>query len=343
MNEETEKRLDEIERRLLLSQSVSEIANEMGVRYALINDTIQHAYLDKERYKKLIELRNKNKRRIWQSDQGFHLYRYNVAKSIANNETSLEKIQLKYYTSIVYMLFFFSEINDTELYEKLKPTLEKYGFLEKEKKTIVSLKDYSPNMQRDIALLGLTYRISFQNLALIFNTSVIEIAQLFFRVGIPRNTMDSLFLETLNEKEEYAKKAFRNAQIYLLKREHFRKNLEQAKKEANVEKMKEAKQGLKELHAKIDDSVEEGLKKRKNKNFTQEEQDLIARYQMKYDLTTQVCSQEFGVSVAEIVQYNKNLAERDAIFSDKCLWHQTYYANKLEGNNLLDFSKGQKM
>ena len=343
MNEETEKRLDEIERRLLLSQSVSEIANEMGVRYALINDTIQHAYLDKERYKKLIELRNKNKRRIWQSDQGFHLYRYNVAKSIANNETSLEKIQLKYYTSIVYMLLFFSEINDTELYEKLKPTLEKYGFLEKEKKTIVSLKDYSPNMQRDIALLGLTYRISFQNLALIFNTSVIEIAQLFFRVGIPRNTMDSLFLETLNEKEEYAKKAFRNAQIYLLKREHFRKNLEQAKKEANVEKMKEAKQGLKELHAKIDDSVEKGLKKRKNKNFTQEEQDLIARYQMKYDLTTQVCSQEFGVSVAEIVEYNKNLAERDAIFSDKWLWHQTYYANKLEGNNLLDFSKGQKM
>lgn len=343
MNEETEKRLDEIERRLLLSQSVSEIANEMGVRYALINDTIQHAYLDKERYKKLIELRNKNKRRIWQSDQGFHLYRYNVAKSIANNETSLEKIQLKYYTSIVYMLLFFSEINDTELYEKLKPTLEKYGFLEKEKKTIVSLKDYSPNMQRDIALLGLTYRISFQNLALIFNTSVIEIAQLFFRVGIPRNTMDSLFLETLNEKEEYAQKAFRNAQIYLLKREHFRKNLEHAKKEANVEKMKKAKQRLKELHAKIDDSVEEGLKKRKNKNFTQEEQDLIARYQMKYDLTTQVCSQEFGVSVAEIVEYNKNLVERDAIFSDKWLWHQTYYANKLEGNNLLDFSKGQKM
>lgn len=57
---------------------------------------------------------------------------------------------------------------------------------------------------------------------------------------------------------------------------------------------------------------------------------------MKYDLTTQDCSKQFGVTVAEILQYNKNLAERDAIFSEKWLWHQTRYITKTENSNRID-------
>lgn len=336
LDKELEKLLDEIENRLELGLTVSEIANEMSVKYKAINDTIELARPNQERYNHLITLRSKNKKSVWQSDQGFHLYQYNIAKSIANKETSLEKIRLKYNTSIVYMLLYFTQIKEKELYEKLKPTLQEYGFLEEEKTNIVKLKEYPESMQKEIVLLGLTYRISFQNLARIFNTTVIEIANLFFRMEIPRNAVDALFLETLREKKETADYAFKNAQLYLLKRDYFIKRKNQAKKENNSEKYQEAKQELKKLLTKIDNSIEDNLKKRKNKNFNQEEQDLIARYQMKYDLTTQDCSKQFGVTVAEILQYNKNLAERDAIFSEKWLWHQTRYITKTENSNRID-------
>ncbi len=85
-----------------------------------------------------------------------------------------------------------------------------------------------------------------------------------------------------------------------------------------------------ELHSKIDDSKILALKGKKATDLSQEEKDLIARYQLKYYLSSSLRGELLGYDKNTIQRYSASLAEKNMIFAEKYTLHTKIYKEQNE-------------
>ncbi len=104
------------------------------------------------------------------------------------------------------------------------------------------------------------------------------------------------------------------------------------------------KKQLEELRDEVYDLFVQRLKEKNPLEYTQEEKDKIARFQLKYYLSSTKCSAIFGLDRTTFSRYCNSLAERNMIFAEKMLLYNNFYQAAsqkwLEKNNDSIISRG---
>ena len=184
----------------------------------------------------------------------------------------------------------------------------------------MKLQDVSLKKLKEIALVALTYRVSFKTLAKMFGTTIED-------VDISCSYLDNLELplyylkvETQNENEEFEKIAEKNARLYFQKRN---KLYERLKKEP--EKKTEILKQITDLYHTIDDYEISRLLNKKAFTFDEFEQEIVAKYRLKYYCSLRRTQKNLGIDVDFIVKFEEILAKKDPIYARKLdLLNYTY-------------------
>lgn len=318
--------IDEIERRVFSGQLMIEIKTvftEKLVRKA-VNDL---KILDEERYNKLkkqIESNAHNKfvenaKKSTFNHNPYHTKEEEVSKivnKLVANEINLFEASQELNIHLLQLFLNLIEINDEELKEKLKPILEMYGF-DKKMENSRSLSSYSIELQKEIILMALTYRVSFKTIAEMFHTTMEDVIRTFLHSKDLLESLDLLFEETINEDEINEKVGKAYAKKYWKERNELIKALNEAKKSGDEEKIQEIKMEIKKLHSKIDDSFILEKIENNTRDLKQEEKDRIAWFPLKYNLSIIETRRRLHMHVETIMKYQEDLAKRNMIFCEK--------------------------
>ena len=130
----------------------------------------------------------------------------------------------------------------------------------------MELNKLSAKLLKEIALVALTYRVSYKSLAKIFNTTIKDVSDSFEQLENLRISLYYLDKETEFENEEVSKIAYKKAKEYFKKRTELYKKL----KDKNIDKSKVILE-IKELLYLIDDSDVKPLMSKKHNEFSEEE------------------------------------------------------------------------
>lgn len=252
------------------------------------------------------------------------LFKLEVTKRVAKGEINVSAAANELHMSIFRYFLYIIELKDIELRNSLRPVLQSYGVFMNEGST-KSLMSYPLEIQKEIVLMALTYRISYKNLAKMFKVSLKNVIETFNSFTELSFSLGYLFLETYSEDEINEMKAYNDAMLYWRKRNELIKSLNEARKNKEEEKVKQIKIEIEELHSKIDDRQILNLKEKKATDLTQEERDLIAKYQLKYYLSSIECGKQLNYNTETIQRCSANLAERNMIFAEKMVLHNQVY------------------
>ncbi len=222
--------------------------------------------------------------------------------------------------------------NDEKLLKQVTPILEEYSknFLEgkKDKK----LREYPLNIQLDLVMTALTFRLSLEGMILLFHTTPDDIIALFNSFDSLKESLQHLYYETKNEPDSHRKKALKEANDYWKTRNKLtsefnrickeikilegNKDLEENYKEKQEEKHK-LKETMKQLHTKIDDTIVQSLLNKKFQIYTEEERNYVAIYRHKYYLSITEAESRLFMDKASIRLCEKELAEKDPIYREQ--------------------------
>lgn len=202
--------------------------------------------------------------------------------------------------------------NNNVFVERIPKTDQKYFDL----KNSVFCKHKYPIL-KEIVLMALTYRVSVKNLAKLFKTSIEDVEYLFKMVDEFEDATLHLCDETKNENEEASNKAFKDAQNYWRERNKIIKLINYQKKQKdNQEILEKLNERLREHRALIEDRIFKEAIAKQIKDLTEEEKEAIAKFRMKYNLSTHdiidmKCSKE------KIKILEEEISKKDPIFATK--------------------------
>lgn len=261
-----------------------------------------------------------------------------ITKKVAIGEISVFEaanlLNLKLFNYFLYIL----KLKEEELKNSLRIVLEPYGVFINENSP-KSLQSKSLNAQREIVLMALTYRVSYKTVARMFGVSLRDVIETFKTFDDYMSSLECLFFETWCESEIFEKKAKENARNYWNKRNVLVnasnnsskkiKQMEEGKeKEIEEEKLEEMKRRLKDLRIEVYDTFIPILKCKNARDYTEEEQDLIARYVLKYYYSFRICGKQLGIDRTTFSDYIKSLAARDPIFAEKINYYESIKQNR---------------
>lgn len=264
--------------------------------------------------------------------------RLEITKKVANGEISVFEaanlLNLKLFNYFLYIL----KLKEEELKNSLRIVLEPYGVFINENSS-KSLQSKSLNAQREIVLMALTYRVSYKTVARMFGVSLRDVIETFKTFDDYMSSLEYLFFETWCESEIFEKKSKENAKNYWNKRNVLVnasnnsskkiKQMEDGKeKEIEEEKLEEMKRRLKDLRIEVYDTFIPILKCKNARDYTEEEQDLIARYVLKYYYSFRICGKQLGIDRTTFSDYIKSLAARDPIFAEKINYYESIKQNR---------------
>lgn len=229
---------------------------------------------------------------------------------IKTRNASIEKASLQFNVLAEKICEELEQSNDEKLRGVLEQFKEKYKGLEDKK-----IREYPQNVQEEIILMALTYRLSFVNMTRIFKTTIDDILAIYenFRETHSRFLL-YLAIETDTEDKQNEYIACAKAKVYFQKRNKIIKQLNETTEE---EKKEELKSVLRELHTEIDDAIVLGTIGKKTGDLTEVEQDAIARYRVKYSLGLVECKTILKRDRETIRNYESNLAEKNIVFREK--------------------------
>lgn len=250
-----------------------------------------------------------------------------ITKKVTRGEINVSAAASELHMPLIEYILYILELEDTELKNILRTLLQPYGVFINEDST-KNLMAYSLKMQKEIVLMALTYRVSYKTIAKMFGVSFKNVIETFETFSDLYPSLCYLFLETYNEDEFHEKKAYNDAMLYWRERNELIKSLKEAKQNKEEEKFNQIRIQLKKLYSKIDDTIVVSLKEKKATDLTQEESDLIAKYQLKYYLSERLCATQLGFSRNTIQNCSKSLAERNMIFAEKIALHNSVYQEK---------------
>ena len=186
----------------------------------------------------------------------------------------------------------------------------------------MELKKSSFKIQKEVALVALTYRTSYKSLAMILGTTVEEIEQVFRYLDDLSVSLHYLNQETLNESQEVEEIAFNKTKQYFLLRTKICKI---TKEETTIKENKELINKFKKLRREIYDNDIKELMTKTHRELNEDEQEKIARYRLKYYLSVRAIKRNFKLGQIMINKMEEELAKKDPIYSDKLdLLHYVY-------------------
>lgn len=250
-----------------------------------------------------------------------------ITKKVARGEMNVFDAANELHMPLVEYILYILELKDIELKNFFRTILQPYGVFINEDST-KNLMSYPLKTQKEIVLMALTYRVSYKTISKMFGVSFKNVIETFKSFNDLYPSLCYLFLETYNEDEFHEKKAYNDAMLYWRERNELIKSLNEAKKNKEKEKCNQMNVQVKKLHSKIDDTIVVSLKEKKAVDLTQDERDLIAKYQLKYYLSERVCAMQLGFSRNTIQNCSKSLAERNMIFAEKIALHNGVYQEK---------------
>lgn len=190
----------------------------------------------------------------------------------------------------------------------------------------MELKKLQSKVLKEVVLVALTYRVSYKNIAKIFNTTVEDVKEAFELLDFNTNALSYLNEETILEDEINEKYAYVHAYNYFKKRNSIIKELKNSNDKV---KIIELKNELKLLHRLIDDSIV--LDSKDKKYLSEEEKDSLARYRLKYYLSITSMKSVTNRSKETIRSCESQLAEKDLIYQEKLEELNNFY-DKLNKN-----------
>lgn len=284
---------------------------------------------DEKRYKAIILQQEKNKLNsiknsnftIRNGDKKFAL-----TKLMANNEiTFFEVCRALNYLPANYFHYLIS-ITDVELKSDLEPFFLSLGINLDEKPT-KKLSDYKYKTLKEIVLVALTYRVSFKSIAKLFKVSFTDVFNTFYDFDSYSFALSQLFNETFLEGEIEEKRALYYAKEYYKKRKEIFKKLNDAKEVNNGSLIEQYTNELNILTSTINDTLLiEGIKN-SSYHMTKEERDMLARFQLKYYLSNEVCAEILSIDSKTVFRATENLRKEDRIFDEKTQMREEYYNN----------------
>lgn len=186
----------------------------------------------------------------------------------------------------------------------------------------MELKKLQAKDLKEVVLVALTYRVSYKNLARIFNTTIDDVKEAFAILDFDTKALYFLNEETKLEDEINEKYAYTYAKNYFNKRNKIIRGLQTATDKEEIEKLKLE---LKELHRLIDDSLVNESKDKKVLNS--EEKEAIAKYRLKYHLSLTSMKDIVKRDIGTIKNLENELAEGNEIYKEKLEELNNYYDN----------------
>ncbi len=222
------------------------------------------------------------------------------------------------------LLFFIREEYKKTKSEVLKQIILNYSefhFFESK-----NISEKSLNLQKEIVLVALTYRISVVNLCRLFETSYDDIEKVFENFSLYNFPIYFLNLETMNENEEFETLAFKKGKHYFLRVQELRRFKIKAIQEGNDEKLEVFNEKIRSLQNEINDSA--ALALQNNDEITHEELLVIINYRIKYGLSRIQCEEMFGVKEFRLREYENKLIEKDDYYRAKL-----YFLNEFQNRH----------
>lgn len=340
--------IDEIENLVFkdyLMKDIYKIYGDRNVLEAMHN----LKWRDAERYQNLKNQidTNANKRKSESSkiyselQKPFPNTKMKLVKKIVANEITIFAASKKINISLLAFFLYLVNIQDKELVLELKPILAKYGFGKKADNG-KSLRTYPEETQREILLVALTYRVSFNSLSDWFGTTIEDVIETFLSFDDLFDSVNLLFEETIVEDENSKKWSLFHAKEYWRHRNSLVKKLNVAKQENNIEKIEIIKIELNKLRSRINDGLLREALKKDPRYWTNDEKDLLAWYPLKYNLSVTESANRLGKDRMTIDRCQENLAERNMVFADKMNFYKGKFqiiSDKYVQENV-DFSRG---
>ena len=184
----------------------------------------------------------------------------------------------------------------------------------------MELKKLQAKVLKEVVLVALTYRVSYKNLARIFNTTIDDVKESFAILDFDTKALYFLNEETKLEDEINEKYAYTYANNYFNKRNKIIKGLQTATYKEEIAKLKLE---LKELYRLIDDSLVNESKDKKVLN--NEEKEAIAKYRLKYHLSLNSMKDIVKRDKDTIKKFENELAESNEIYKEKLEELNNYY------------------
>lgn len=166
-----------------------------------------------------------------------------------------------------------------------------------------SLLNCSKGIQKEIILLALTYRVSVESLAVLFNTTKSDVLKLFYQFNDLKNSLIGLCKETASESEKAKKESYYKAFKYWAKRIKI-------EKEGDKEKLKEWRENIN--NAKIIRIMSKSWGQ-----LTEEEKETAARFRLKYYLSLSACLELLHFRKDLMMNFEEQLAEKDEIYAER--------------------------
>lgn len=373
--EEYKNYIDQIEALIFQGYFLSEIANVMQIKQyqveiiiKALNNPNSDIY-NSERYNKI---KNKQKENVLANTRkivkpkskigDINKEKYIMAKLVAANEINVFEAAQNVSTSLLHFLQYLSKIQDPNLSNQLRPILNQYGFGLEKPKNFKSLKEYPVTIQKELMLMALTYRVSFETMAKMFHSTVEDVIDTFLNFDSLEDSLEYLFLETYNEDATHKQKAYNDAKNYwhqrnelvnflneVIRKQKLVKESKNSKDEiqsilAQLEEAKIAiKQQIEALYSLIDDTLLFEICKKSSQSLTLEEENLIARYLLKYYLSLNQSGERLKIDKKRISRYRENLEQDDVIFAAKMVLYHKVYDDRSESYKISynsNFSRG---
>ncbi len=236
-----------------------------------------------------------------------------AAKLILEKHLSLEQVALQLHIFPTKLYYDLKTMRNEELEIELQPALEQFEKDYRERKD-KKLRNYPKNIQEDIILTALTFRVSLKSMTILFNTTIDDIIAIYFSFDKYWDTLMYLCEEVQNEEEHKAHVAYTKAKIYWNNRNKLAKQINENTNKQEKEKIKAQ---LKELHAEIDDTIVLGTIGKNLKNLSMEEKDAIAKFRPKYFLGLTECAEKLHHNKESIRKCEEDLAARNLIYAEQ--------------------------
>lgn len=240
-----------------------------------------------------------------------------LANSLLTPKEAVDFLNCSFYV----LLFFIREEYKKTQSEVLKQIIISYSeipFFESK-----NISEKSLNLQKEIVMVALTYRISIANLCQLFETSYDDIEKVFDNFPFYSFPFYILNLETMNENKKFEALAFKKGKHYFLKAKELRTLKIKAIRNGDDEKVEVLNEKIRSLQTEIYDNA--ALALQNNEEILLSDLLLITQYRIKYGLSRNQCTEIFGVKESRLREYENKLIEKDDYYSEKL-----YFLNEFQ-------------
>jgi len=283
-----------------------------------------YTYKDPEFYKEIKAQQDKNTRkRKSQSSKEIHEQKLshleNIANEIIEGKISPEEASKKYHQSLTNLLNYLRHISNPTKKKKLEPILSNYPtfFTTPNVTSKPVLQSCSENLKKEIILMALTYRVSYQTLAKIFSTTIQDVIEAFKFFEDLVEVIEYLDFETRNESLNLCEYAEKQALSYWKERNRLKKELQTAEQNGERFLIKIIQRDQVKHQRKIDDVIVYNCIGKKWEELTIEEKNRIAWYRVKYGLGMVKCAEILRFDIEFLKENEERYANENEIFREK--------------------------